>query len=140
MKTVNLTQGTPEWKQWRASRFTASDAPVMLGISPYRSRESLLREKAIGEAPEHSDATLALFAEGHRAEVLARAMLERMIDDELYPAVVEDEAGQLAASMDGMTLDGDTLLSTSCSTMTCARAATTAHPSRSITAPRWNNS
>ena len=109
MKTVNLQQGTPEWKQWRASRFTASDAPVMLGISPYRTRESLLREKAIGDAPEHSDATLALFAEGHRAEGLARAMVERMIDDELYPTVVEDDDGQLAASLDGMTLDGDTL-------------------------------
>ena len=109
MKTVNLQQGTPEWLSWRASRFTASDAPVMLGISPYRSRESLLREKALGEAPEHSDATLALFAEGHRAEVLARSMVERMIDDELYPTVVEDDAGQLAASLDGMTLDGDTL-------------------------------
>ena len=109
MKTVHLQQGTPEWKQWRASRFTASDAPTMLGINPYRSRESLLREKALGEAPENSEATQALFAEGHRAEVLARAMVERMIDDELYPAVVEDEDGQLAASLDGMTLDGDTL-------------------------------
>ncbi len=109
MKTVNLQQGTPEWKQWRASRFTASDAPTMLGINPYRSRESLLREKALGEVPEHSDATLALFAEGHRAEGLARAMVERIIDDELYPTVTEDDTGQLAASLDGMTLDGDTL-------------------------------
>lgn len=109
MKTVNLQQGTPEWLQWRASRFTASDAPVMLGISPYRSRESLLREKALGDAPEHSDATIALFAEGHRAEALARAMVERMIDDELYPTVVEDDDEKLAASLDGMTLDGDTL-------------------------------
>lgn len=109
MKTVNLTQGTPEWKQWRASRFTASDAPVMLGISPYRTRESLLREKAIGEAPEHSDATIALFAEGHRAERLAREVIERMIADDLYPTVVEGDDSQLAASLDGMTLDGDTL-------------------------------
>lgn len=109
MKTVNLQQGTPEWKQWRSSRFTASDAPVMLGISPYRTRESLLREKALGEAPEHSESTLALFAEGHRAEGLARAMVERIIDDELYPTVAEDDDGQLAASLDGMTLDGDTL-------------------------------
>lgn len=109
MKTVNLQQGSQEWLQWRASRFTASDAPTMLGINPYRTRESLLREKALGEAPEHSDATLALFAEGHRAEALARAMVEKMIDDELYPSVIEDNAGQLAASLDGMTLDGDTL-------------------------------
>ena len=109
MKTVSLIQGTPEWKQWRASRFTASDAPTMLGINPYRSRESLLREKSLGDAPKHSEATQALFAEGHRSERLARAMVERMIDDELYPAVVEDDDGQLAASLDGMTMDGDTL-------------------------------
>ena len=36
-------------------------------------------------------------------------MVERIIDDELYPTVAEDDDGQLAASLDGMTLDGDTL-------------------------------
>ena len=109
MKTVQLQQGTPEWQQWRASRFTASDAPTMLGINPYKTRDALLREKATGQAPEIDSATAALFAEGHRAEALARTMVEKIIDDDLFPVVAEDDDGQLAASFDGMTLDGDTL-------------------------------
>lgn len=72
MRTIQLGQGTPEWKQWRASRFTASDAPTMLGINPYKTRDALLREKATGQTDEIDAATAARFAEGHRAEVLAR--------------------------------------------------------------------
>ena len=107
MKTVNLQQGTPEWLQWRASRFTASDAPTMLGINPYRTRESLLREKATGERAETNQATERIFAEGHKFEALARPLAEEFIGEELFPLVCE--SGKLAASLDGATLDGGIL-------------------------------
>lgn len=38
-----------------------------------------------------------------------REMVEKIIDDDLFPVVAEDDDGQLAASFDGMTLDGDTV-------------------------------
>ena len=107
MKTVNLTQGSQEWLQWRAAHFTASDAPAMLGISPYRTRESLLREKATGERAELNAQTERIFADGHKFEALARPLAEKFIGEELFPLVCE--SGKLAASLDGATLDGGIL-------------------------------
>ena len=107
MKTVNLTQGSQEWLQWRAAHFTASDAPAMLGISPYRTRDSLLREKATGERAELNAKTERIFAEGHKFEALARPLAEKFIGEELFPLVCE--SGKLAASLDGATLDGGIL-------------------------------
>ncbi len=48
MKTVDLQQGTREWHAHRAQHFNASDAPAMLGVSPYKSRAQLIRELATG--------------------------------------------------------------------------------------------
>jgi len=41
MKTVDLIQGTDSWIQHRAQHWNASDAPAMLGVSPYKSRAEL---------------------------------------------------------------------------------------------------
>lgn len=109
MKTIELQQGSPEWLEWRASRFTASDAPAMLGISPYKTRAELLREKATSEAKEYSAATRARFAAGHYAEEKAREMMEAQIGEELFPCVGEDDDGRLAASFDGMTMNGEVI-------------------------------
>ena len=46
MKTLDLIQGSPEWLAARAQYFTASEAPAMLGLSKYKTRQELLREKA----------------------------------------------------------------------------------------------
>mgnify|MGYP000576635691 CR=1 FL=1 len=48
MKTVQLIQGTREWLSHRAAHWNASDAPAMLGVSPYKTRDQLLRELATG--------------------------------------------------------------------------------------------
>ncbi|MFT4410227.1 lambda-exonuclease family protein [Stenotrophomonas muris] len=102
MRTVNLIQGTPEWHAHRASHFNASDAPAMMGCSPYRTRSQLLREFATGAAIEHDAATLQRFADGHRFEDLARPLAEQIIGEELYPCVGVD--GKFSASFDGLTL------------------------------------
>ncbi|TGR55668.1 hypothetical protein EN794_004490 [Mesorhizobium sp. M00.F.Ca.ET.151.01.1.1] len=102
MRTVNLTQGTPEWHAHRASHFNASDAPAMMGCSPYKTRSQLLREFATGAAIEHDAATLQRFADGHRFEDLARPLAEQIIGEELYPCVGVD--GKFSASFDGLTL------------------------------------
>lgn len=102
MLTVNLIQGTPEWHAHRASHFNASDAPAMMGCSPYKTRSQLLREFATGATIEHDAATLQRFADGHRFEDLARPLAERIIGEELYPCVGLD--GKYSASFDGLTL------------------------------------
>ncbi|HDS1228119.1 TPA: YqaJ viral recombinase family protein [Stenotrophomonas maltophilia] len=102
MKTVELIQGTQEWHAHRASHFNASDAPAMMGCSPYKTRSQLLREFATGATIEHDAAALQRFADGHRFEDLARPLAEQIIGEELYPCVGVD--GKFSASFDGLTL------------------------------------
>jgi len=102
MKTVNLTQGTPEWLAHRAQHFNASDAPAMMGCSPYKTRAQLLRELHTGVAVEVDQATQRRFDDGHRFEALARPLAEEFIGDPLYPVVGVE--GRLSASFDGLTL------------------------------------
>lgn len=106
MLTVDLIQGTDAWHQHRATHFNASDAPAMMGCSPYKTRSQLLREFATGATIEHDAATLQRFADGHRFEDLARPLAEQIIGEELYPCVGVD--GKFSASFDGLTLLEDT--------------------------------
>lgn len=103
MKTIELEQGTPEWHAHRAEHDNASDAPAMMGESPYKTRTELLNEYKSGIKPDVDERTERLFLEGHRFEALARPLAEEIIGDDLYP--VTGSQGRLSASFDGLTLD-----------------------------------
>jgi len=105
MKFVELQQGSAEWHAHRLAHFNASDAPAMLGISPYKTRDELLREKATGLTPEIDEATQNRFDEGHRFELLARQLTEEILNTELFPCVGVLEDTKLSASFDGITMD-----------------------------------
>lgn len=105
MKIVELTQGTPEWHAHRASHLNASDAPAMLGISPYKSRSELVREAATGVTAEIDEATQRRFDDGHRYEALARPLAEEIVGEDLFPCVGTE--GKYSASFDGLTLMSD---------------------------------
>lgn len=105
MKTLNLIQGMPEWAAHRRTHFNASDAPAMMGCSPYKTRTQLLHELKTGLAPEVDAATQRRFDEGHRIEALARPLAEAIIGEELYP--VTGSEGELSASFDGLTMGED---------------------------------
>lgn len=99
----NLVQNSPEWHQFRAQHFGASEASAMLGISPYKTRDELLREKAIGIFKEVDAHTQKIFDKGHEVERLALPIAEKMIGVELYP--VTASKGDLSASCDGLSMD-----------------------------------
>lgn len=103
MITHELLQSSPEWHEFRYKHFTASDAPAMLGISPYKTRNQLLHEKATNIMPEIDAATQRRFNDGHRFEELARPLAEKVIGQELFPVVGSE--GKLSASFDGLTMD-----------------------------------
>ncbi len=105
MKILTLIQGSPEWHQHRATAFNASDAPAMLGVSKYKSRSQLIKERATGIVPEVDDATQRRFNDGHRFEALALPMAEDIIGEELSPMVGAE--GKYSASFDGITFDRD---------------------------------
>lgn len=106
MKIVNLKQGTPEWLEFRANHHTASQAPAMMGISPYQSRSELLRQKWDGHKPDVSPAQQRVFDKGHHAEARMRPVIEDILGEPLFPATVVDDDDYLSASLDGMTADG----------------------------------
>ena len=66
MKTIDIEQGSKEWHDFRAKHFTASDAPAMLGVSPYKTRIELLKEKKYGITQEIDAATIGRAAEYHQ--------------------------------------------------------------------------
>lgn len=110
MQIINVQQGSPEWHALRAKYFTASEAPVMMAASSKMRRDELLKMKATGTEREISDWVQAnLFDKGHQQEATARAIVENMIGEELYPTTAIDDTGNLLASFDGMTMMEDTL-------------------------------
>jgi len=116
-ETLQLQQGTTEWHAHRARHFNASDAAAMMGMSKYKTRTELLREKATGIIPEVDAATQARFDRGHQIEALARPFAEALIGDELFPVVLsaEVEGLPLSASLDGLTMSED--IAWECKTM-----------------------
>ena len=103
MQIHELIQGSPEWLAYRSEHFNASDAPAMLGCSPYKTRDQLLRELHTGIAEAVDAGQQKRFDNGHRLEALARPLAEQIIGEELYP--VTGSKGRLSASFDGLTLD-----------------------------------
>lgn len=105
MLTHKLIQGTPEWHEFRANHFGASEAAAMLGLSKHISRNDLLLYKKTGKSKEYSDwVQTNVLDHGHEVEAQARSIVELKIIDELYPITCSH--GNLSASCDGLTLDG----------------------------------
>ena len=102
----DFAQGSAEWHQHRATHFNASDAPAMMGCSPYMTRTELLTRLKTGISAEVDAATQRRFDDGHRFEALARPLAEKIIGQELYP--VTGSLDELSASFDGLTdgIDG----------------------------------
>lgn len=105
MKQHSFAQGSPEWHAHRATHFNASDAPAMMGCSPYKTRNQLLHEMKTGLAPDIDPAMQRRFDDGHRFEALARPLAEEIIGEDLYP--VTGSEGKLSASFDGLPIAED---------------------------------
>lgn len=105
MQIITLQQGSPEWHAHRATALNASDAPAMLGISPYKSRTELVKERATGVTPEVTQAQQRIFDRGHAIEALARPLAEEILNDDLSPCVGTEDP--YSASFDGITFDGE---------------------------------
>lgn len=102
MDIHDIVQGSDEWHAWRANYLMASDAPAMMGVSPYKSRNELLQEKKFGITAEVNRFQQKRFDDGHRFEALARPYAEKFLGEELYPICGSN--GIYGASFDGMTM------------------------------------
>lgn len=106
MKTLDLQQGSEEWLAVRLSHFTASEAPIMMGVSPFMSRDDLLAYKTTQNEKEVSYWTQKIYDKGHEVEALARPFAESILGEDLYPVtgVLMFEGLPLLASFDGLDL------------------------------------
>lgn len=105
MQIHELVQGSESWHAYRAAHFNASDAPAMMGVSPYKTRSELVSEYATGASKQVDTFTQAIFDDGHRYEALARPLAEQIIGQDLYPVVGSN--GKYSASFDGLTMAED---------------------------------
>lgn len=105
MKIIDIQQGTSSWHSHRRNHFNASDAPAMMGCSPYKKRSDLIKELATGITPEVDAATQRRFNDGHQFEALARPLGEQIIGEDLSPCV--GTRGKYSASFDGLTFMND---------------------------------
>lgn len=107
MQIHNVKQGTEEWLHLRSNYFTASEAPAICNDSKYQTRTELLNIKKTGVTPDVDDYTQKLFDKGHQAEAMIRPVIEKFINDELYPVTgsVEIDGLPLLASFDGINFD-----------------------------------
>lgn len=102
MRLLDCIPGTQAWHIMRAKYFCASEAPSMMGVGKYQSRQELLYQKYSGDIPEVDDATQARFDRGHATENLARLILEEASHEAYNVAVGTDDTGTYLASFDGL--------------------------------------
>lgn len=107
MRIIDAPQGSQTWLAIRSQHFTASEAPAMLGLSKYKTRQELLREKATGLTEEIDANKQRLFAAGHASEAAARPLVETLLQEDLFPTTgaAEIDGLPLLASFDGLDMD-----------------------------------
>jgi putative phage-type endonuclease len=105
---VRMVQGSAEWHEHRRKYRNASETPVVLGLSPWKTPYQLWQLKLGLIEQEVTPAMLR----GTDLEPVARAAYERQTGRVMQPVVVVD--GEYSASLDGMTLGGDRLLEVKC--------------------------
>jgi putative phage-type endonuclease len=102
MKVINLEQNSTDWLTWREGGIGASDCPIILHESPFKSAHQLWMEKT-GRCPK--PAPTRATTHGQVSEDTARIQLSHELEMELLPvSVMDDEAPYLRASYDGYNL------------------------------------
>jgi len=108
---VNLRQGTPEWKKWRRGGFGASDIPVLMKDSPWKSVNSLLEEKR----GYGSDFQNEAMRRGQKLEPEARKKYSKEVGIEFHPICVQhNEYFWARASLDGILNDRQYVVEIKC--------------------------
>ena len=112
MKFLNLNQGSEEWKEWRKSVVTATDAPIIVGASPYKTPHFLYMQKKGLIPPDMENDCMK---RGSLLEPEARHFYESEKLCVMEPVVViHDEHDFLAASLDGLSSDRSVILEIKC--------------------------
>lgn len=111
-KRIDLQQGTDAWLQYRKSKICASDAPIIMSLSPWRTREQLLQEKIGVIEPQSINSSMQ---RGMILEPKARSCAEEMLNTLFIPEVLQSiENPWMCASYDGICIDNKLILEIKC--------------------------
>lgn len=95
---VNYPQNSVEWLQWRRGKIGASDAPVIMGVSPYKTPLQLWEEQVYGKTQE----TNAAMQMGKDIEPIARAQINLDNKTNYQPTCMQSKRRNwMIASLDG---------------------------------------
>lgn len=103
-----LIQGTPEWHEHRAKYRNASETAAVMSVSPWQTPYELWLVKTGRKVTIETEA----MNHGTATEPAARAAFEVESGLIMQPLVMVD--GEYSASLDGITLAGDTIVEIKC--------------------------
>ena len=126
MKILNMEQNSLEWLRWRTRGLGASDATIIMGLSPWFSREQLLKRKEkearqgnhvngrpVKETKKEADNWA--MARGHRLEPIARNLYCATTGIHSKPVcIIHDKYEWMRASLDGFSDDRTIILEVKC--------------------------
>lgn len=104
----NLIQGTPEWHAHRVNYRNASETAAVMGVSPWQTPYELWLVKTGRSTTKETEA----MRYGTATEPAARAAFELESGFVMQPLVMVE--GEYSASLDGITISGDTILEIKC--------------------------
>lgn len=109
--SAELTQNTPEWLEFRRKKIGASDAPIILEVSPWKTPYQLWLEKTSGVLP----ITSSRQKRGLELEELARQAFEKKTGMIMFPKVMlHPTFDWMMASLDGIDIDGQSIVEIKC--------------------------
>jgi putative phage-type endonuclease len=105
-------QGSSAWLAWRRGGIGASDAPAIMGVSPWMDLETLWLDKTGRRREGLSNPAMR---RGQRLEPEARALYIRTTRVRVEPACLEHGARPwMRGSLDGISADGRVVLEVKC--------------------------
>jgi len=109
---LDLQQNGTTWLAWRRGGVGASDAPVIMGVSPWMDLETLWLEKT-GRHPGRPSSHA--MRRGVALEPEARARYIRVTGTHVEPVCLEHTSRNwMRASLDGLSADGGTAVEIKC--------------------------
>jgi putative phage-type endonuclease len=107
-----LEQGSSVWLDWRRGGIGASDAPVIMGVSPWMDAETLWLEKTGRQSGRPSSFAMR---RGQILEPQARTLYIQRTGIHVAPLCLEHgERRWMRASLDGISDDGRVVLEVKC--------------------------
>lgn len=89
-----------EWLAWRKKGIGSSDAPIIMGVSPWGTKVDLFEQK-VSDTVEEDESNQYVKDLGNEAEPKIRSLFSLLMADDFQVALLEMDGFPLIASLDG---------------------------------------